>query len=274
MVNEPIVAPIEPTIPTPVVETPVVAPIEPVQAVIETPVVVNTDPTKIVPETAPEAPAAVLEPVKAPETLLGADKLEPAKVEELLKAVEPEATITEGGQSEETAPPPTYDPFTLPEGIQLETEKITEFNGLLAELEKSGKADHSAVQAFGQKAVDFYLNETKKVLEDQQKLMITTWERQKNDWKESFLKDPEIGGNRFQTSVDSANSFIRTHGGTVEQQTEFRNLMETSGLGNHPSMIRILAKAGSAMSEGRPLTANLPPSAPKSKVTTLYGKTS
>lgn len=270
----PVVAPVEAPAPA-VVET-VVAPVEtPVVAPVEAPVG-NTDPTKIAPEKAPEAP--VVEPVKAPETLLGADKpaeapkAEETKVPEGTEAPKEPETNTEGGQSDEPAPPPTYDPFTLPEGIQLEAEKITEFTGLLAELEQSGKADHLAVQAFGQKAVEFYVNEVKKVLEDTQKSQIAAWEKTRNDWKESFLKDPEIGGNRFQTTVDSALDFIRTHGGTAEQQTEFRNLMETSGLGNHPAMIRLLAKAGSAMSEGIPLTATKPVSAPKSKVTTMYGK--
>lgn len=268
------------TLPTPV-ET-VVAPIAPVvtpEAPPVTPAVVNTDPTKIVPEkpvappaSAGEAPA-VIEPVKAPETLLGADK--PAEAPKPAEEVKPPEGVkenTEGGLSDEPAPPPTYDAFVLPEGIQLETDKVTEFTGLLAELEQSGKADHTAVQAFGQKAVEFYVNEVKRVLEDTSKQQIAAWEKTRNDWKESFLKDPEIGGNRFQTTVDSALNFIRTHGGTAEQQTEFRNLMETSGLGNHPAMIRILAKAGSAMSEGAPLAAMKPVSAPKSKVTTMYGK--
>jgi hypothetical protein len=286
----PVVETVTPATVTPVVETvaptPVEAPVAPVVAV-ETPVVapvVNssvaavtptaTDPTKIVPEKAPEAPAAIIEPVKAPETLLGADKPAeaPKPAEENPEAPKAEETNTEGGQSVEPAPPPTYDPFTLPEGIQLEAEKVTEFTGLLAELEQSGKADHTAVQAFGQKAVEFYVKEVKKALEDTNKQQIAVWEKTRNDWKESFLKDPEIGGNRFQTTVDSALNFIRTHGGTAEQQTEFRNLMETSGLGNHPAMIRLLAKAGSAMSEGVPLTALKPVSAPKSKVTTMYGK--
>lgn len=262
----PVVTPVEAPAPIPVEVAPVVPPVV-VEAAPVTPPAASTDPTKIAPEKPVEAPV-----VKAPETLLGADK---TLIPEAVKA--PEVPVegtpnTEGGQSVEPAPPPTYDAFVLPEGIQLETDKVTEFTGLLAELEVSGKADHIAVQAFGQKAVEFYVNEMKKVLDDQTKQQLTSWERQRNDWKEAFLKDPDIGGERFQSTVDSALNFIRTHGGTAEQQTEFRNIMETSGLGNHPAMIRILAKAGSAMSEGAQLSASRPVSAPKSKVTTMYGK--
>ena len=84
------------------------------------------------------------------------------------------------------------------------------------------------------------------------------------------MGDPEIGGNRWQTTVDSATNFIRTHGGTEAQQAEFHKIMDESGLGNHPAMIRILARAGAAMSEGRPLAAQAPAVA-LSKTQKLYG---
>jgi hypothetical protein len=212
-----------------------------------------------------------------PTTVLGealTDKPAEAPVTETKPAEGSEAPVeqkNEGGQSDETAPPPKYEPFTLPEDVKLDDKKLGEFTSLLAELETSGKASHEAVQAFGQKAVEFYVNEVKDVVNNITKVYQDAWDKQKVTWKEQFLADPEIGGNRFQTTVDSALTFIRTHGGTAEQQQEFRNLMETSGLGNHPAMIRLLAKAGEAMSEGKPLVATTPVSAPKSKVSTMYG---
>lgn len=240
--------------------TPVEAPVAPV---IET---VAPTPAPVV-EVAPEAP-------KAPETVLG-EALKPAEAPKPAVTdpteAKPEVKETEGGQSDEPAPPPKYEPFSLPEGITLDDGKLGEFTGLLAELETSGKASHEAVQAFGQKAVEFYVNEAKSIVDNVTKLYQTTWDKQKVTWKEQFLADPEIGGNRFQTTVDSALTFIRTHGGTTEQQQEFRTLMESSGLGNHPTMIRLLANAGKSMSEGTPLVATTPVSAPKSKITTMYG---
>jgi hypothetical protein len=97
------------------------------------------------------------------------------------------------------------------------------------------------------------------------------WDTMKTEWKDQFLADPEIGGNRTMASVNAAQQFIRTHGGSDEQQAEFRALMETSGLGNHPAMIRILAKAGAAMSEGQPLAARAPAPVQLSKTQKLYG---
>jgi len=262
---------------------------EPVAPVVESSVAVTPE-TPVITETTVEQP--VVETVETPksETVLGealdatqeeasvetpteqAEKPEEVKSEETPEKVEAsEEQKNEGGQSEETAPPPKYDPWVLPEDIKLDEERIGEFSNLLAELETSGKATHEAVQAFGQKAVEFHINEVKKTVEQLTDYYQKTWEKQKTDWKESFLKDPDIGGNRFQTTVDSALTFIRTHGGTPEQQKEFRSLMETSGLGNHPAMIRLLANAGRAMSEGRPIAATKPVSQSKSKTATLYG---
>lgn len=279
MANEQIqtsITAVEAPIAAPVVESPTVAPV-----VAPTEVPIQTDTP--IPETT-ETP--VTEAPKAPETVLGEALTNESTSEVTTQDGESnkEATTSEegetssevapdeGGQSDDPAPPPKYDPFTLPEDIKLDESRIVEFTNLLSELETSGKASHEAVQAFGQKAVEFHINEVKNAVENLTSLYQTAWDKQKTDWKDSFLKDPEIGGNRFQTTVDSALAFIKTHGGTPEQQEEFRGLMETSGLGNHPAMIRMLANAGRAMQEGKPLAAPKPVPQQKSKTQTLYGK--
>lgn len=271
MANEEITAPV-------VEAAPVAAPAveaAPAPAVVEAPVAPVIE----------AAPEVVVEAPKV-ETVLGealnteASKTEPekpaAETTEAKTPVEGEKPKTEEvkqeGQSEEPAPPPVYDAFTLPEGFTLDEAQTKQFTDVLAELETTGKIDHALVQQFGQKAVDLHTSLMKQAQEDLTKFYQTSWDRQKTEWRDTFLKDPEIGGNRFETTVNEALTFIRTHGGTADQQTEFKNLMETSGLGNHPAMIRLLANAGRVMSEGRPLAATTPVAPPKSKVSTLYGK--
>lgn len=266
--------------------TPVVASVAaPAAAPIEAPV---APVTAVAPIPAPTPEAAPVAPVEAPKavTVMGEaldSKVEavkpveitpkPEPVAEVKPAVEPvkEEPKAQEGQSENPAPPPAYDPFTVPEGVTLDEERVTKFTDILRELETTGKADHAAVQQFGQKAVDFHVEEVQKAVENLQNSYMTAWEKQKTDWKDTFMKDPELGGNRFQTTVDAARNFIRTHGGSPEQQQEFRDVMESSGLGNHPAVIRLLANAGTAMKEGTPIIATKPVSAPKSKVSTLYG---
>lgn len=237
----------------------------PATVAVEAPVVTTPAPAAVAETATVQPTTALAQP--APTTVLGeAVKPQPAPVTE-----QPKQQDSQGGQSAEPASPPVYEAFKLPENVTLDNERITQFTSLLADLEIKNKTDHAAVQEFGQKMVDFHLNEIQNREAALQKQWSDNWEKQKNDWKESFLKDPQIGGPQFQATVDSAVGFIRTHGGTPEQQTEFRNLMETSGLGNHPAMIRLLANAGRAMSEGKPLASVAPVSPAKSKMQTLYG---
>lgn len=250
----PIVAQIAPT-----------APVEAVQAAAAVPAPVVAPVAETAPAVTPEAP-------KPAETILG----------EALKPVEPtpapvqdtppvEAKTTEGGQSDEPAPPPKYEPFTVPEGMSFKEERMGEFIKLLSGLELEGKANHDFVQKFGQEAMNFHITEVQKLSEDINASYKTAFEKQKTDWKTAVLSDPEMGGNRIQTTVDTIKNFLRTHGGTAEQQAEFTALMETSGQGNNPVMLRLLYNAGKAMSEGRPLAANKAVPTQKSKVATMYG---
>lgn len=219
-----------------------------------------------------------------PSTVLGQNPVveAPAKDTDPAPVAEPkdpnaadavEAPKDEGSQSDEPAPLPSFESFTLPEGFTADEAQLGEFNKLLGEFENATKADHAEMHKFGQSLLDRHIAELNNHAQKLNDFYKTSWEKQKNDWKESFLKDPDIGGNRQETTVKSALDFIRTHGGTEEQQTEFRNLMETSGVGNHPAMIRLLAKANMAMSEGKPLPAVTPVASNRSKIATRYGNT-
>jgi hypothetical protein len=244
---------------------PVVAPVE--AAPVVAPVVAApASAAESTPAPTVEAPAPA-EAAPAPTSILG-DALAPvAPVEQPA----PDAALIVEGQSDTPAPPPTYEPFTVPEGQTLQPERIGEFTNLLSEFETNTKADHAAVQVFGQQLIDRHVAEVQRAVMDVHKANMTAWDAQKTAWKDQFIADPELGGNRMQTTVDAAIGFIRTHGGTEAQQAEFQSLMNESGLGNHPVMIRLLAKAGAAMSEGRPLAATTPAAAPKSKTQKLYG---
>ncbi len=228
------------------------------------------------------APEPVVAPAPAETTLLGAEPLKAAPAEapkleevkkdapvEALKA--PEPTKETAPQSAEPAQVPTYESFKLPEGFTLGEKGLGDFTGILGELELA-KGDHAKTQELGQKLVDSHYSALQTTLKAQTEFYLKTFEKQKSDWKEAFVKDQEIGGNRQETTLAAAKEFINTHGGTVAQQQEFIDLMNSSGIGNHPAMIRMLAKANIALREGHPLPATKPESAPTSKVEKRYGK--
>lgn len=237
---------------------PIVAPVQDTAAVVtETPPGAKPSPSLLT-ENTEEATE-----VKAPK----------AETKNETKANEPtETNQTEGSQSEEPAPLPTYEEFKAPEGVTLDAERIGNFTKTLAEFELKTKADHAEVQALGQQLVERYAAEEKKSIETYNASLLDAWEKQKNDWKESFEKDPEIGGNRKDTTINAALEFIKTHGGTEEQKKEIHQLMDQTGVGNHPAILRLFAKAMANIGEGKPLPATRPVMQ-KSKYEKFYGST-
>ena len=260
-----------------------------VTQVSPTPVTVSDSPTEPVVEassSAPptvETPEPVVEQVAAPkpveETLLGAEppKVESPKTEVPKESVDgakpqPETESKEEvTQSDKPAPLPSYDEWKLPEGATPFKEGIETFNQYLGEFQTKSKADQAETQTFGQKLVDYHVERLTDALQKQQQFMVQNWENTKNAWKDAFIADPEIGGNRQDTTLEAARTFIRAHGGNDEQRGELLKLFNDTGIGNHPALIRLLAKANMAMSEGRPLAAQKPAVVQASKVARRYG---
>lgn len=218
------------------------------------------------PAVSTETAAPSVEPVKteeAPkaETLLGEKKAEerPVEIKAEEKAVE---TKTEDAPIE----PAKYE-FTLPEGVKVDDAKFDEFTKMLGEFETTAKVPHDELQKLGQQMVDRHIQEMQRYTQT----ITEAWNKQKNDWKDSFLKDPEFV-NRTDTVVNSAIDAIGTFGGNTKQQDEFRSLMETSGVGNHPAMIRLLSNVMLAKAEGKPLAAPQIATPNKvSKMSKMYG---
>lgn len=257
-----------PTTP-PAAVAPVAAPVAPALEVAAPPA----------PVAAPEVPAAPVAPEKS---LLGAEptKVEPKEIPPAPAEPEaqakgdsaPETKKEEGSQSGEPAQLPTYEAFTLPEGVTQDGAMLGEFTKELAEFELQTKADHAKMQEFGQKLVNRHVAEQQALAQRLAAHYQSVEQTRSDEWKDAFEKDSEIGGNRRDTTLTAAQEFIRTHGGTEEQQNEFRQLMDLTKVGNHPALIRLLAKANMALSEGKPLAAPKPALTTTGKVEKRYGK--
>lgn len=212
--------------------------------------------------------------VKKESTLLG-DQPE-AKTESKEETKEPaqaDEKEQEGSKSDEPATLPTYDEFQAPEGFTLDEALIGDFSKTLGEFERTTNADHAEVQKFGQSLIDRHVAEVKTSIDRYTTSLMDAFEQQKSDWRQSFENDPEIGGNRKDTTVNAALEFIRTHGGNEEQRKEIHQIMDQTGIGNHPAMIRLLAQAArsSSFMEGKPLPATMPVPTVKNKIEKRYG---
>ena len=219
--------------------------------------------TPAAPEPTPAAPAA---PAPAAEAKPDAPVDSPPAS---LLAVEPEGkpAPTEakaqdaapvGPDTKEPPPPepaPTFQPFTLPEGVTFDNERMGQFTetlgselaGLAAARAKGdGEAFAKANQDLGQKLVDFHIAEMNRLAERSDRLQRTNWNNMQREWQDRVRSDPQLGGDRLTETISEANSTIKRYGGNADQQRQVREALEMTGAANHPAIIRLLANAAKA----------------------------
>ena len=172
-------------------------------------------------EGAPSAP----ETASAP-TLLGGDETPQVQANEPQGGTEEPSEGTEdpseGGIEYE---------FETPEGFEAFDEALAaKFVDIAAEVNLPNDV--------AQKMVDLYAQE----LTAQHEAEMEDWDNTLNEWKNESMKDTEIGGSQLETSVNDARVALNTFG-----TSEIKNILEDTGLGNHPEVIRMLAKIGKAV---------------------------
>lgn len=251
-----------------------------------------TEPS-VVTEKTVETPVEAVKNAEAENTVLGEDKPKEEKKPEVENAKKPDETTEAKSNPEDDKPVedvskeiplPTYEDFKLPEGVTLDKNQISDFNKMLGDFEVKNKADHVAVQEFGQKAIDKYISEMQEATKRLHEGYQNSWQKQKNDWYEQFKADSEIGGNRLDTTSSLVRNAIESYGGSTEQKAEFRKLMKDTGIGNAPALIRTFANLSNEISrlkgkyesetgENQPKQlAGTRPNAPKlSKIEKRYG---
>jgi len=136
----------------------------------------------------------------------------------------------EGAKGEESKVPEKYE-FKLPE---------------------DHKIDDAAVEAFSEFAKDAGLTqEAAQALMDKlapamQARQIQAVETAKTTWASEAKADKEFGGDAFNENLSVAKKAIDAFG-----SPELRTLLNESGLGNHPEIIRAFYRAGKQISEDR-----------------------
>lgn len=180
--------------------------------------------------------------------------------------------------SDEPAPMPTYEPFALPEGVVLNDGDLSEFTQELGQFEVRTKADHAAMQEFGQNLLNRYIAKTQETLDRLAQVQTDLWEKQKSGWKTSLESDPELGGNRLDTTTASLRKAVERFAGNEDQRKEFRTAVETYAWGNHPALVRLINNMNNQISKYETETSRLsgtpsPVTKPLSKVERRYGKT-
>lgn len=146
--------------------------------------------------------------------------------------------------------PEAYADFTVPEGYEFSGELAEDFKAVAKELNLS--------QEQAQRLIDL----------DMKRLQSSgdALQQASAEWTESAKSDKEFGGDKLPENISLAKKALDTFG-----TPELRNLLEETGLGNHPEIIRAFYRAGKAISEDGFIAGGGNPSR-KSDARSLYAK--
>jgi hypothetical protein len=184
------------------------------------------------------APVAAVTP--APEAALAAVSAAPVEQSTLLGGDPPsevDAAAPDGDKPAAEAKtdglPETYQ-IEIPEGETVDQPRLEAYQGVLKEA--------ALTQEQANKLTPFLLGQMKQIQQQQQ----DAWADQTRQWRSSVESDPEIGGTNLRASLVNAARARDAYG-----SPELKALLADSslGIGNHPAIVKLLAKVGAGMGE-------------------------
>jgi hypothetical protein len=142
---------------------------------------------------------------------------------------------TEAGKTAATVVPEKYE-FTAPEGTEFDPTVIEAYSAA------------AKVAGLSQEAAQKLIETMTPALAARQLEQVTAIQE---GWRTASSTDKEFGGDKLQENLGVAkkalDQFDPLPTGTTT--TPLRTLLETTGLGNHPEILRMLYRAGKAISE-------------------------
>lgn len=138
------------------------------------------------------------------------------------------------GETKSDAKPIEYGEFAAAEGVTLDQDAVGEFKALAS--------DAKLTQEQAQKVVDIGVKLQQKWAAQQTQAMETA----RTQWAEASNTDKEFGGEKLAENLAVAKAALDKFG-----SPELKQLLNDSGLGNHPEVIRFFYRAGRAISDDR-----------------------
>ena len=179
-------------------------------------------------------------PMQSPETTPpeadGFEEFEPS----ILGGDEPAEDFTEdeGEPEPDLEVPDNYD-LAAPEGLTLDPAAIALATPVFRELGLSNEQANKLMPVAGQFAQG--------LLDRRNRQMLGQVEADRKAWLDAAQADPEIGGRHWATTIGTAARALDALG--LIKGSPFRVLLDESGLGNHPEMIRAFQRVGKAIAE-------------------------
>lgn len=140
--------------------------------------------------------------------------------------------------------------FKAPEGMELDKDSLAEFTTIAKELKLP--ADQA------QKVVDIAVK--------REVARAEAHARQISDWADAVKADKELGGDKLPQTLAITKKALDLG------PPELKELLNSSGLGNHPAVVKWAYAVGKALSEDT-FKGGQPPPASGDMATRLYGNT-
>lgn len=153
---------------------------------------------------------------------------------------EQSAEGVEGGEAAEFVPL-SADDLTIPEGFEVNDEIRDKFLDVVNDQEMSAKDRANAL-----------IELQAETIRQASERISEAWTQQREAWVEEVKADPEIGGDKFEPTMGKISKLLNEFGDPNLREQVF----DITGAGDHPLMIKFLAKVADALSEGTPVSGD------------------
>lgn len=151
------------------------------------------------------------------------------------------ATDTPNADAGEQAAEVQYE-FDVPEGMEFKAEQVDEFKAVAKEAKLSPEN--------AKKFMDLAVKREQARIEQHQQMV--------KDWTDQVKADKELGGDKLAETLSIAKKAVALG------PPELKEVLNASGLSNHPAMVRWAFAIGKALSEDKVVTGEATPAAPSS----------
>lgn len=143
-----------------------------------------------------------------------------------------------GGEAADTEAP--FDPETIkfPEGITKDDALFGEFAGMAKAHKLSGPVAQQIIDLAAKQA------------QVSNEKLLANWNKQQEEWQAEIKSDKNIGGDKLAGTLQT---FSKVADDPALSDPKFREGLAMTGAGNHPAVVRTLARWAQALAEGGPV---------------------
>lgn len=145
-----------------------------------------------------------------------------------------------GGDASEFVPL-TVEDLVIPEGFEVVDEIRDKFLDVINDREMSANDRANAL-----------IELQAETIRQASERISEAWTQQRKAWVEEVKADPEIGGDKLEPTMGKISKLLNEFGDPNLREQVF----DITGAGDHPLMIKFLAKVADALSEGTPVSGD------------------